>query len=147
MKRLQLVTLHPFQFLNSNVMCACVQGNTQMFIRYTKAFFVLLRNDGENIKCCVAYAFTKVGKCCLFNTFKLLYRFSSSSTMVRYAIYKKFSIQVKALPKLLQYEKYGTQKVVLGQNIALSFTSCYICLSPSHSLTCHIFHIAFMAML
>ena len=37
----------------------------------------------------------------------------------RYAAYGKVSILVKALPKLVLYRKYGTQKVVLKQNIAL----------------------------
>ena len=38
---------------------ARMHGNTQMFARCTKAFFILLRYDGEKIKCCLAYAFTK----------------------------------------------------------------------------------------
>ena len=40
-------------------------------------------------------------------------------------------MQVKALPKLVLYEKYGNQRVVLRRNIALSFTLCYICYSPT----------------
>ena len=39
--------------------CACMHGNTRMFARCTKVFFILLRYDGEKIKCCLAYAFTK----------------------------------------------------------------------------------------
>ena len=50
---------------------------------------------------------------------------------VSYAAYGKLSILVKALPKLMLYGKYGTQRVVLKQNIALSFALCYICLSPT----------------
>ena len=40
---------------------------------------------------------------------------------------------------LVLYEKYGTQRVVSRQNIALGFASCYICLSPT--LLCAIFFI------
>ena len=36
----------------------------------------------------------------------------------RSAAYGKLSILVKALPKLMLYGKYGTQRVVLKQNIA-----------------------------
>ena len=39
--------------------CACVHGNTRMFARCTKAYFMLLRYNGKNIKCCLAHAFTK----------------------------------------------------------------------------------------
>ena len=53
---------------------------------------------------------------------------------------RKICMQVKTLPKLMLYGKYGTQRVsrqniALGQrvisrqNIALSFASYYICLS------------------
>ena len=51
--------------------------------------------------------------------------------MVWYAAYRKFSIQVKTLPKLVLYGKYGTQIVVSKQNIAPGFPSCYICLLPT----------------
>ena len=39
--------------------------------------------------------------------------------IARYAAYRKLSLLVKALPKLVLYGKYGTQRVVLKQNIAL----------------------------
>ena len=55
----------------------------------------------------------------------------------RCAAYRKLSILVKALPKLMLYGKYGTQRVVLKQNIALSFALCYT-LSFTHSF-CIIF--------
>ena len=48
------------------------------------------------------------------------------SIMERYAL---SNIQVKALPWLVLYGKYGTQRVALRQNIALGFASCYICIS------------------
>ena len=36
-----------------------MHDNTPLFARCTKAFFILLNHDGEKIKCCLSYAFTK----------------------------------------------------------------------------------------
>ena len=72
------------------------------------------------------------------------------SIMERYAL---SNIQVKALPWLVLYGKYGTQRVAFRQNIALGFASCYIYiyiyiyLSLAHSFMCDVFHIALTAML
>ena len=65
--------------------------------------------------------------------------------MARYATYKKFPVLVKALPKLMLYGKYGTQRVVLGQNIALGFAHAIFISSPLFLYD--IFCIALMAML
>ena len=46
----------------------------------------------------------------------------SSSIMVTHTAYRKFSIPVKALHKLVLYGKYWTQRVFLRRNIALGFT-------------------------
>ena len=71
-----------------------------------------------------------------------MYAYASSFIIARYAAYGKFSILVKALPKLILYGKYGTQRVVLRRNIALGFAFV------SHPLfSCHTFHIALTAML
>ena len=51
--------------------------------------------------------------------------------MVQYASRRKFSIPVKALPKLMLYIKYGTQRVVSRPNIAQGEAECYICHSPT----------------
>ena len=53
--------------------------------------------------------------CCLRNTFKHLYECTSSSPKGN-----SIQLQVKASPKLMLYGKYGTQRVVLRQNIAYS---------------------------
>ena len=42
---------------------------------------------------------------CQYNTYMHPYRYTSSSTIVRYAAYGKFSILVKALLKLMLYGK------------------------------------------
>ena len=47
-----IATVHSssIQFLNSNVMRACVHGNTRMFARCTKAFFIRFEvYDGETL--------------------------------------------------------------------------------------------------
>ena len=48
-----IATVHSssIQFLNSNVTRACVYGNTQMFDRCTKAFFIHFEvYDGETLR-------------------------------------------------------------------------------------------------
>ena len=54
---------------------------------------------------------------CQRNTCTCPYEYASSSIIMiaKYAVYGKFSILVKALPKLVLYRKYGTQRVVLRQ--------------------------------
>lgn len=44
------------------------------------------------------------------NTCTHSYGYTSSSIMVRYVAYRKFSVQVEALPKIMLYEIYSTQK-------------------------------------
>ena len=52
-----MLTLHPFQFLKFK--CYGMHEYTVRFAKCSKAFFMLLSYDGEKIKCCLAYAYTK----------------------------------------------------------------------------------------
>ena len=63
--------------------CTCVHDNTQMFARYTKVFFILLRYNGIKIKRCLAVFLQSGPIHCPRNTFKGSYEFASSSIMVR----------------------------------------------------------------
>ena len=58
-------------------------------------------------------------------------------------ILQEFFILVEALPKLMLYGKYGTQRVVSRRNIAVVI----LYLSLTHSFMCLIFRIALTSML
>ena len=92
--------------------------------------FIISRHSGIQIKLLSTLCFLKHLKngilfvhmphaCILMDTLAV--------RKVQCAAYKKFFIQVIALPKLMLCGKYGTQRVVLRWNIPHGFILCYIC--------------------
>ena len=73
----------------------------------------------EKLMCCLVYAFTK-----RVNVVRVTH-LSTHTIMARYATKSNSLHKLYHCLKLILYEKYGTQRVVLRQNTALSFTSCF----------------------
>ena len=117
--RQKIATAHSSSilFLNSNVMhvhaCTVIH---RCLLDALRLSLYILRYDGEELS--ISLMPIQSGTHCVRNTFKHLYEFASSSIMARYTTcVVKEVIQVKALPKLVLYEKYGTQKEVSRRNI------------------------------
>ena len=126
-----------FSFLNSNG----IHANECMLIhRCLLGFLYNVKHSGIQIKTPSSLCFLKHLKSgipfvCMTQAHVLMDMLAVR--MARYTAYRKFSIQVKALPKLVLHRKCGTQRVVSRQNIGLGFTLCYTC--PLSTVFCAIF--------